>query len=165
MVQNRRTLLDGLVFLDACSTDLEHCRSGCESNSFILCRHRLTGHVQTIHTDHLVEFVRYFDFQVVLHFLYVIYKKAKRGSLAPRCQFVLVTKDKKFLHSARREWQERGGRRPNSLPRLQFTLGGTVTDGRYEIRVVYVGERHGKIESQQSIIHRLNEIFFPAVCA
>lgn len=115
------------LFLDACMPSLEDCREdkSCKDNDGVLCVHRFKNDTEIVHTDLYIDFLRYYDFQIILHFLYLIVKYKLKGKLARRCEFYIITKDFKFekhaksgfLKSAQSEWERR---RKNQSIKFKF---------------------------------------------
>lgn len=112
--------IEAVILLDACMPKMERCRSGCADNLKILCLHRFCRNVHVRHGKGFVSFMRFYDFQIILYFLYPLIS-GKIKNISPNCRFVIVTKDVPFLKSAEKEWTNR--KRSRAHPRLEFDLG------------------------------------------
>lgn len=111
-----------VILFDACAPKMEECIPGrCETDSRVLCKHRFNFScyvLNGIHGQSYLSAVQLYDFQVILHFLYFI--ALDRVPNPINSKFVIVTKDKKFLHSAKKEWE--GKARKRTRPPLHFDL-------------------------------------------
>lgn len=109
--------IEAVILLDACMPKMERCRSGCVDNPKILCLHRFCRNANVRHGKGFVSFMRFYDFQIILYFLYPLIS-GKIKNISPNCRFVIVTKDIPFLKSAEKEWTDR--KRSRAHPRLEF---------------------------------------------
>ncbi len=124
--------LDAVLFLDACMPRIEKCKSGCQSNESVLCRHRFNFNVKILHTTRYIDFLCFYDFQIVLHCLFLIQKSATFRRLVESGNFIIVTKDRKFLEDARKMWLARSNKKTH--PKLDFGPD-SISWGKYKIMV------------------------------
>lgn len=106
-----------LLFFDACMPKMEECLidNSCVHNTERLCLHRLRPNTEILGVSSYIDFLRFYDFQIILHFLYKIAQFRSASSLASDCKFYLVTKDigfekdgeSGFLKSSQSEWEKR----------------------------------------------------------
>lgn len=81
----------------------------CVENQNILCKHRLKLGTEILYLDDLkfAGFLRLYDFQVLLYFIYLIAFNKTGLPLSSDCSYVLVTHDRTFLRSAQQVWSKR----------------------------------------------------------
>ena len=100
-----------LLFFDTGLPRMEKCLDdgSCLNSSDILCRHRLHPDTEVLYLDDLscASFLRLYDFQVILYFIYLVAFKKIKTPLSQNCVFTIVTHDKRFLRSAKSEWVRR----------------------------------------------------------
>lgn len=147
-----------VVLFDACAPKMEECILGrCESDSTILCKHRFKFNfyvLNGIHGQSYLSSVMLLDYQVILHFLYFIFQKRVPGP--KNSKFVIVTKDKKFLQSAQKEWQEKAKKK--TRPHLSFG-SNFVRNGKTVIYVECIESKaYGldRYDDRMAIIEHLN---------
>ena len=98
-----------LLFFDACMPKMENCRNAAScKNGDTLCTHRLGSQTGVIYTNGYIDFLRFSDFQVTLHFLHKIVTLQNNQQLSPDCLFFITTRDQGFLGAVRQEWEKRG---------------------------------------------------------
>lgn len=139
MGQEQNPKIRRFLLFDACMPNLESCRKdgSCGTNKNILCIHRFKKGTEVLHTTPYIDFLRYYDFQVLLHFIYLIAKYRNQRELSSACEFYIVTKDlgfkkdakKGFLGSVQTEWETR--RRSKSVT-LEFN--GTQVTATLKLR-------------------------------
>lgn len=114
---------------------IEKCTSGrCRSDKNVVCKHKFAFDPYVLNGlggQSYLQFVQLLDYQVILHFLYFIAHKNIPGGRR-NARFIIVTRDKKFLASAEREWL--GKAKPRTRPCLNFGPG-FVKSGK---TVIYV---------------------------
>lgn len=150
-----------VILFDACAPKMEECISGrCESDSSVLCKHRFDFDfyiLNGIFGQNYLSSVMLLDFQVILHFLYLIFQN--RVPRPKNSKFVIVTKDKKFLKSAQKEWQEKAKKK--TWPRLNFGLD-FVSNEKIVIYVECVdSDPYGsdRYDDRAAVIEQLNRRF------
>ena len=129
----------------------------CHDDKHITCHHRFDFNSFVITTNGYIGFLQFFDFQIVLHFLYLIQHKKVPNS--KRCRFIIVTKDKSFLRSAKNEWQKKA--KINTHPRLEFG-DNFVRNGKITIWVEEISTRpygEDKHAYRKQLIERLNKCY------
>ena len=87
---------------------MEECseNDSCARHDHVLCEHRFTKPVILRHCNNGKEFFKISDLGIVLYFLDQLIKTTLLARLAPDHKVLIVTKDRKFLDAARREWDE-----------------------------------------------------------
>lgn len=150
-----------VVLFDACVSKMEECIPGrCEDDPAILCKHRFKFDfyvLNGIYGQSYLSSVMLLDFQVILHFLYFIFQNRVPGP--KNSKFVIVTKDKKFLLSAHKEWQQKAKKK--TRPYLSFGPN-FVRNGKIVIYVECVGSKlYGldRYDDRRAIIEHLNSRF------
>lgn len=157
-MQSSQPRQDVVLFFDACMEKMQECGSNCRSNQAVLCRHRFNFNAQTIHTNGYIGFLRFSDFQIVLHCFYLIKKQKRFQQAAKNGRFFIITKDKKFLYDAEKVWREK--KKAKTSPRLRFDSSDVHWD-QWRIRVLTVPSKDGcDYEHDLAyIIETLNKIF------
>jgi len=150
-----------VILFDACAPKMEECIPGrCENDSSVLCKHRFNFDfyiLNGIHGQNYLSSVMLFDFQVILHFLYFIFQNRVPGP--KNSKFVIITKDKKFLQSAQKEWQQKAKKK--TRPHLNFG-SNFVRNGKVVIYVECVDSKpygSDRYDDRAAIIERLNSRF------
>lgn len=150
-----------VILFDACAPKMEECvPDQCENDPAILCRHRFKFDfyiLNGIHGQNYLSSVMLYDFQVILHFLYFIFQNRVPGP--KNSKFVIVTKDKKFLQSAQKEWQEKAKKK--TRPRLCFG-SNFVKNGKIKIYVECIDSNpygSDRYDDRMAIIEQLNRRF------
>jgi len=150
-----------VILFDACAPKMEECTSDrCESDPSILCKHRFDFNcyiLNGIHGQNYLSSVMLFDFQVILHFLYSIFQHRVPGP--KNSKYVIITKDKKFLTSAQKEWREKAKKR--TRPRLSFGPN-FVRNGKLVICVECIESKtygSDRYDDRTAVIDRLNRRF------
>lgn len=150
-----------VILFDACAPKMQECVPGrCESDISILCKHRLNFAfyiLNGIHGQNYLSSVMLFDFQAILHFLYFIFQNRVPGP--QNSKYVFVTKDKKFLQSAQKGWQEKAKAR--TRPRLSFGAN-FVRNGKIVIYVECIDSKaygSDRCDDRVAIIQQLNQRF------
>ena len=100
-----------LLFFDTGMPRIALCPedNSCVENKNILCKHRLKPGTEILYLDDLkfAGFLRLYDFQVLLYFIYLVAFNKTGLALSPNCSYILVTHDRTFLRSARQIWSKR----------------------------------------------------------
>ncbi len=150
-----------VILFDACAPKMEECISGrCESDPSVLCKHRFNFNFYVLngtHGQNYLQSVQLLDYQVILHFLYFITQNRTPGP--DNAKFVIITKDKKFLLSAQKEWLDKA--KPKTKPRLNFG-SGFVRNGKIVIYVDCVDSKpygSDRYDDRAAIIEQLNRRF------
>lgn len=150
-----------VILFDACVSKMENCVPGrCENDHDILCKHRFNFDfyiLNGIHGQSYLSSVMLLDFQAVLHFLYFIFQNRVPGP--KNSKYVFVTKDKKFLQSAQKEWKEKAKKR--TRPRLNFG-SNFVRNGKIVIYIECIESKaygSDRCDDRTAIINQLNERF------
>lgn len=150
-----------VILFDACAPKMEECVSGrCENDPAILCKHRFKFDfyiLNGIHGQNYLSSVMLFDFQVILHFLYFIFQNRVPGP--KNSKYVIVTKDKKFIQSAQKEWQQKAKKK--TRPRLNFG-SNFVRNGKMVICVECIESKtygSNRYDDRAAIIEQLNRRF------
>lgn len=132
---------------------MDKCSSDCEYNKKKLCCHRFNFNSHLVYSNGYIKFLRFYDFQIVLHFLHLIY--TNRVPNHSRCNFILVTNDKNFLKSAQKEWRSR----KKSKYRLEFgkdyVRSGNIT---INVEIIMLSKKFAKGRDYRSrVIDQLNQ--------
>lgn len=150
-----------VILFDACAPKMADCIPGrCESDSTILCKHRFNFNLYIlngIHGQSYLSSVMLLDFQAILHFLYFIFQNRVPGP--SNSKYVFVTKDKRFLQSAQKEWQTKAKKR--TRPRLSFGAN-FVRNGRITIYIECIDSKaygSDSCDDRTAIIKQLNKRF------
>ena len=110
--------VDAVVFFDANMPKLRSCSANCKIKKTELCRHRFNFNAKVIHPTEYINFLRFYDFQIILHCFYLIKRNARYRHLAENGRFVIVTKDRSFLRDAEDAWLKK--RKSKTKPTLGF---------------------------------------------
>ena len=150
-----------VILFDACASKMGECISGqCESDTSVLCTHRFNFNfyvLNGIHGQSYLSSVQLFDFQVILHFLYFIAQN--RVPRPKNSKFVIITKDKKFLQSAEKEW--RAKKKKHTKPKLTFGPN-FVRNGKILIYVKCIESKaygSDRYDDRAAVIDQLNRQF------
>ncbi len=92
---------EAVLFFDACMPEMQECFPGCQDNTAVLCKHRFNFNPLIIYGNGKIP--GFPDFRVVLYFFRLIRKKEVQA--ARSVKYFLVTRDKKFLKSVRKQSQ------------------------------------------------------------
>lgn len=134
---------------------MEDCNDCCHDCEQVMCRHRFNFDAHIVYTNGYIGFVQFFDFQIVLHFLYLIeHGKVPCGK---SCKYIIVTCDKSFLRSARKEWEKKS--KSNTRPKLKFGER-FVRSGNITIQVEVLNTHpygDDKVTFHQQLVQRLNK--------
>lgn len=124
--------VDVVVFFDANMPKMHQCGVSCKTRKTQFCRHRFNFHAKVIHATKYTDFLRFYDFQIILHCLYLIKRNARYKYLAENNRFIIFTKDRDFLRDAKEEWTKK--LKPKTKPKLEFSRD-FVACGSWKIMV------------------------------
>lgn len=149
------------LLFDANLPKMEDCSSPlCHEAGHIFCKHRFDFDAHMLYYNGYFSSVEFFDFQVILHFLYCItHQKVPHNQ---SCRYVIVTGDGTFLRDAEKEWRSKKSRKRNGdfqHGRLEFGAG-FVTSRDITIHIEHIRmPPYGwdKYSCQRQIIKCLNE--------
>ena len=110
--------VDAVVFFDANMPKIHSCSANCRIKKTELCRHRFNFNAKIIHPTEYINFLRFYDFQIILHCLYLIKKNVRYKYLAENGRFIIITKDRAFLRDAEDAWLRK--RKSKTKPTLEF---------------------------------------------
>ncbi len=101
MTQKISQPVDAVLFFDECVSNLEDCTDGCRANKNILCKHRFSFRSHVISGRDISRGLS--DFRVLLRFIHLIRRNKLPITISPSAEFILVTRDKRFLRSAAKQ--------------------------------------------------------------
>lgn len=159
MAQTSRLKPDVILFFDACMEKMQACNAKCGDDQSVLCKHRFNFDAQALYTNGYIGFLRFSDFQVILHCFYLIKKRKMFQQAAKNGKFFIITKDKKFLYDAEKVWQEK--KKANTNPNLGFNTD-EVFWGSFKIRVHTISCKNYGVDGHDDLIctiKDLNKIF------
>lgn len=110
--------VDMVVFLDANMPKMHKCSANCKTQKTQLCRHRFNFNAKIIYPTEYINFLRFYDFQIVLHCFYLIKRNIHYKYLAENGRFIIITKDRTFLRDAEDVWVKK--LKPKTKPKLEF---------------------------------------------
>lgn len=111
--------VDMVVFFDANMPNMHKCSANCKPKKTQFCRHRFNFNAKVMYASEYIDFLRFYDFQIVLHCLYLIRKNVYYRNLAENGRFIIITKDRNFLRDAEKEWVKK--LKPKTKPKLEFS--------------------------------------------
>ena len=125
-----------LVLFDACMPKMDDCWRGVSCNDVeSLCVHKLGLEAEVIYTSPYIDFLRFSDFQVTLHFLHRIISLKNNQKLSDECLFFIATKDQGFLKAVENEWSKRGQNMTFLFDDHGVTATFSFKKRKYHIRV------------------------------
>ena len=95
--------VEAVILFDECVPRMEDCGLSCEVKEEILCKHRLKAGVFILYAS-LIK-ARRKDFYLVTHLFNLIFKNKIPISVNRDAKIFIVTTDRKFFISARRQYQ------------------------------------------------------------
>lgn len=110
--------VDAVVFFDANMPKMHKCDTSCKARKTQLCRHHFNFNAKVMYPSDYIGFLRFYDFQIILHCLYLIKRNARYKYLADNGRFIIVTKDRTFLRDAEDVWFKK--LKPKTKPKLEF---------------------------------------------
>lgn len=155
-----QTKADLVLFFDANLPKVKECSSNCRGKSRAICKHSFGFEATFLHTSHYADFLRFSDFQVILHCVFLILHNKKYHRVAENGGFFIVTKDRKFLKDAENVWKEKA--RPKTRPKLTFHFiddrNGSVAWNGFKIFVKVIDCKNYGTNSDEDIGRIVSEI-------
>lgn len=149
-----------VLFFDANLPKIRKCRPGCKGASHIICQHSFGFNATFLHTSEYADFLRFSDFQVILHCVFLILHNKKYQRAAESRRFIIVTKDQKFLQDAEKVWQEKA--KPKTRPKLIFGRESWVSWNGFVIFVKTIGCKNygtNRKDDARCLVEQLNKHF------
>lgn len=145
--------VDAVLLFDECVPRMRECREGCQYETTILCQHRLNFKAYIFYASLML--VRRSDFRVVVRFFNLIRKNKFPVQISDKTKFVLVTIDKRFFKSSRKQAQAK--RKINIRFDKEQRL---ITLGSHSISICVIKcrkRKRGDMEDLRCIIDTLNQ--------
>ncbi len=155
MGDEKGSSVDTVIFFDANMPRMPGCSNLCKIKKTQICRHRFNFNAKVLHTNEYINFLRFYDFQIILHCLYLIRKKANFRRISENGRFVIVTKDRAFLHDAEDAWLKR--KKSKTRPTLEFGRN-FVKCGSYKILVKIISCKNYGTDGHHDLLCVIDEL-------
>lgn len=100
--------IDALLCFDANLPKLEKCKPNCSYRNGISCIHRFNHRVE-VERYNTKKFWKWADLNIFLYFLRDIFGGiAENRIVLNKCVFMILTKDRNFIHDVMIQWEESG---------------------------------------------------------
>lgn len=159
--QSPRENVKIVLYLDANMPKVPKCNSGCEDAKNYPCLHRFGHGVRVVGEQSRLNLTRMTDLQVILDFIYIIFRRFDGWNGGRSRSFVIVTHDKPFLETARQlhETQRNMRKLPLTFGRDYVNFCGSNGNRVISILIRTVDIRHSnKIRDLRSIINIANSL-------
>ncbi|MBI2063736.1 MAG: hypothetical protein HYT65_01950 [Candidatus Yanofskybacteria bacterium] len=147
--------VDAVIFFDANMPNMHKCSAGCKVRETQLCKHRFNFNAKVIHPTEYISFMRFYDFQIILHCLYLIKGNSRFKYLAENGKFVIVTKDRTFLRDAQDVWVKK--LKPKTRPKLEFGRD-FVSCGSWTIKVKLINCKNYGTNGDHDLFCTIDEL-------
>lgn len=148
--------VDVVVFFDANMPKLDECDEDCIIEQPKLCIHRFLFQAYVVPRGNSLEGLD--DFEVLQYCFKLIEKTKNWQNRNRKPLFVLITRDHNFLKKdAPEAYREASLKQKNKL-NLTFH-DNCVSDGKYNIRVLFINPKLNRTNNLHATIDKLNELW------